>query len=667
MTKGHKLVLAIFSRLRRRISFTALLLAFLSIAVIVVTPLSLGRNLPAAGSSVGLQKTSSSSQLTAAIASLQSGLGPLGIGPISCSATGLGSAQCETARSGQAVSTPSGPAISASGVTGSWTNITSSTGPSQRSGASMAYDTADGYVILFGGAALSSTGAATAVYGDTWRFLGGFWTNITSSSGPSPRGEQSMAYDTADGYVILFGGAAAGSSIFSDTWKFLGGSWTNITSTSGPSPRFIASMAYDAADGYVILFGGATYVASGNHFFGDTWKFSSTGTPPPFDYSLSNNGPVIITQGTSVTLTVAAKLTAGSALPVTLSCVGSSLPSGITCGSFTVNPVTSTTAGATSGLTVSVASSVSAGSYSFTVTGTPAGATASAATTTVTVNVSSPGPWTNITPSTSPSPQFAASMAYDAADGYVILFSVFGDTWKFNSGSWTNITSSTGPSQRVGASMAYDAAADGYVILFGGYGGSGSLGDTWKFLGGSWTNITSSTGPSPRSEASMVYDAADGYVVLFGGATISNGIIAAVFGDTWKFNSGSWTNITSSTGPSPRSYASMAYDSTDRYVILFGGKNSSVFLGDTWKFLGGSWTDITSNNGPSPRGAASVAFVTLDGYVVLFGGYGGSVFLGDTWKFLGGSWTDITSNTGPSPRILASMADDSTDRYVILF
>ena len=111
----------------------------------------------------------------------------------------------------------------------------------------------------------------------------------------------------------------------------------------------------------------------------------------------------------------------------------------------------------------------------------------------------------------------------------------------------------------------------------------------------------------------------------------------------------------------------MAYDSTDRYVILFGGKNSSVFLGDTWKFLGGSWTDITSNNGPSPRGAASVAFVTLDGYVVLFGGYGGSVFLGDTWKFLGGSWTDITSNTGPSPRILASMADDSTDRYVILF
>src|SRR3989441_1275681 len=239
MTKGHKLVLAIFSRLRRRISFTALLLAFLSIAVIVVTPLSLGRNLPAAGSSVGLQKTSSSSQLTAAIASLQSGLGPLGIGPISCSATGLGSAQCETARSGQAVSTPSGPAISASGVTGSWTNITSSTGPSQRSGASMAYDAADGYVILFGGISSSN------VFSDTWKFHGGSWTNITPSSSPALDTFPSMAYDAADGYVILFSGLVVSSShVVGETWKYLGGSWTNITSSTGPPQRDLASMVY---------------------------------------------------------------------------------------------------------------------------------------------------------------------------------------------------------------------------------------------------------------------------------------------------------------------------------------------------------------------------------------------------------------------------------------
>ena len=105
----------------------------------------------------------------------------------------------------------------------------------------------------------------------------------------------------------------------------------------------------------------------------------------PFDYSLSNNGPVSVTQGSSGTVTVTATLTGGTAQPVTLSCSG--LPSGITCGSFTVNPVTPTTAGATSVLTINVASSVAVGPHSFVVTGSPVGATASGATTTVSVTV----------------------------------------------------------------------------------------------------------------------------------------------------------------------------------------------------------------------------------------------------------------------------------------
>src|SRR3989441_7473513 len=100
-----------------------------------------------------------------------------------------------------------------------------------------------------------------------------------------------------------------------------------------------------------------------------------TATLPPFDYSLSNGGPVSVVQGSSGTVTVTARLTAGSALPVTLSCVSSSLPAGVTCGSFTVNPVTPTAAGATSVLTINVASSVALAPYSFIGTGSPPGAT----------------------------------------------------------------------------------------------------------------------------------------------------------------------------------------------------------------------------------------------------------------------------------------------------
>src|SRR5205809_512442 len=105
----------------------------------------------------------------------------------------------------------------------------------------------------------------------------------------------------------------------------------------------------------------------------------------PFDYSLSNNGPVSITQGSSGTVTITATLTAGSSQAVTLSCSG--LPSGITCGSFTVNPITPT---GTSDLLINVATSVAVGPYNFMVTGSPVGATASGAATTVSVTVTAP-------------------------------------------------------------------------------------------------------------------------------------------------------------------------------------------------------------------------------------------------------------------------------------
>src|SRR5881396_3455269 len=108
-------------------------------------------------------------------------------------------------------------------------------------------------------------------------------------------------------------------------------------------------------------------------------------TMAPFDYSLSNNGPVSITQGSSGTVTITATLTAGSSQAVTLSCSG--LPSGITCGSFTVNPITPT---GTSDLLINVATSVAVGPYTFMVTGSPVGATASGAATTVSVTVTAP-------------------------------------------------------------------------------------------------------------------------------------------------------------------------------------------------------------------------------------------------------------------------------------
>src|SRR5437667_3793591 len=84
----------------------------------------------------------------------------------------------------------------------------------------------------------------------------------------------------------------------------------------------------------------------------------------------------------------------------------------------------------------------------------------------------------------------------------------------------------------------------------------------------------------------------------------------------------------------------MAYDATDGQILLFGEENNTAagftILGDTWRFQSGSWTQLFPSISPSPRSSSSMAFDGTDGYVLLFGGedvIAGTSFLGDTWKF----------------------------------
>ena len=60
-----------------------------------------------------------------------------------------------------------------------------------------------------------------------------------------------MAYDAADGYVLLFGGSPQ-----SDTWEFQAGVWTKLFPSRSPAPRSATSIVYDVADSSVLLFGG---------------------------------------------------------------------------------------------------------------------------------------------------------------------------------------------------------------------------------------------------------------------------------------------------------------------------------------------------------------------------------------------------------------------------
>ena len=153
---------------------------------------------------------------------------------------------------------------------GNWTLLLAGASqPPARAFASMTYDSKDGYLVLFGGWA-----GPGRPLNDTWGFVGGIWSNLTSlAPAPPPGGSAAMTYDHGDGYALLFGGGPSPSSPVGWTWRFVGGAWKNLTATAGapPSSRMGASLSWDDQDGYALLFGGRN--ASGG-LLGDTWTFS---------------------------------------------------------------------------------------------------------------------------------------------------------------------------------------------------------------------------------------------------------------------------------------------------------------------------------------------------------------------------------------------------------
>jgi len=221
--------------------------------------------------------------------------------------------------------------------------------------------------------------------------------------------------------------------------------------------------------------------------------------------------------------------------------------------------------------------------------------------------------------------------------------------------------------------MVYDAR-DKYVLLFGGATSSGGvLNDTWTFVNGTWRNITPTLSPPARASGNMVYDAQDGYVLLFGGcgAAFSWSACSLYLNDTWTFEGGVWTKLSPSISPPFRVGGSMAFDGKDRYVVLFGGQISNPkgwpLKSDTWVFVGGNWTRLKLSVHPAARSFANMVYDAKDGYVVLYGGSIHDQWLNDTWRFVKGHWTSLNLTHSPPVNWGGAMAYDVKDAYVLLF
>lgn len=505
---------------------------------------------------------------------------------------------------------------------GAWTQLHSASAPSPRAGAVMTYDPAYQGLILFGGDSShsGSNGTSASPVADTWKFANGSWSNLSGSivGAPGARSDASLAYDSASGDLVLFGGKGVNGTVRNDTWTLANQTWTNTTKPSAPPAMMGGSMVYLPSNDSMLLFGGLTipYLSSYAPVNG-TWQLSG---------------------GVWSRLHPAA------------------IPKGRWAADLAFIP--------TSGYAL--------------LFGGEAGTAGSAGTLLNDSWTYENGDWRVLGTNSSLPPSGQSAMAFDSADNETVLLSAgyIGDsslvdaTWIYNAGVWTHLLTIGNVSGRSDSAITYDSK-DGYVLLYGGESAAGSwLNDTWSFLGGRWTQLAPLHNPGRVFSPSMAYDSKDGYVVLFSGPE------SASLG-TWMWNGTDWSKLVTKGSPSLSYYGDhpMAFDATDGYVVMAQAFNEtcpgvSGACFRTWTYSGGNWTERTNLSAPLPPGLTrfDLAWDAVDKVVLLFGGsYLRGGLSNETWAYSSGTWTELYPPAPPPSRSSAGMIFDGADGYLLLF
>ncbi|MBL8752033.1 MAG: hypothetical protein JNK15_01925 [Planctomycetes bacterium] len=119
-----------------------------------------------------------------------------------------------------------------------------------------------GNVFLFGGETVVG-----GLLGDTWRWDGTAWSQVSSPTTPSPRAGAAVAYDSVADRAVLF----SGTSLLADTWTFDGQQWQQMTTAVSPWARQDHTMAFDPSRNRTVLTSGRSSPSSS--LLTDTWEW----------------------------------------------------------------------------------------------------------------------------------------------------------------------------------------------------------------------------------------------------------------------------------------------------------------------------------------------------------------------------------------------------------
>jgi hypothetical protein len=522
--------------------------------------------------------------------------------------------------------------------------------PSPRAGLGMTYDAADGILVLYGGVAQSPCDQVQRQCVQTWAFSSGTWTPVLPSSTncystcpPSIYSPSLTYYNISSGarFVLMFGGItpvgtlnvtdAVLGQVFAYCGSPIGGScggqgtggtsywWEDsysnpvqvpVPEQSHPMPLEGARMIFDPAISRVVLVGGCfEYGPTGNcvDLITGTWEYYN-GSWVSQRYLLTNQSGTCYVQGPPGN-------PCGAVIDPQVA-YDPQIESVVLFGGY--SPII----GKSTGQTWVLAPGAKDGNLNY-------GPITNYINPTVN---GSWGTWMNLTPylPASPSARSDGAMAYDAADGYLLMFGgcsnapvpfgpcnqTLSDTWTFVASlgnfTWTKVTNSLKtPPSRGGAGLAY-VPSPGSVMMVGGFAGPGLvLSDVWSYSAGQWSQEPNA--PFLLWDMGMVWDPVDNEVLVASGFGPGNSSCAGQWysacEDTWTFN-GTWHKVyqdpAGSAGfPSAGGEAPLTYDPLGMpagAVLLLGGcvlAGSGTYAGqgpcqsNTWQFNRASWTDIT--------------------------------------------------------------------------
>ncbi len=258
------------------------------------------------------------------------------------------------------------------------------------------------------------------------------------------------------------------------------------------------------------------------------------------------------------------------------------------------------------------------------------------------------------------------SMAWDENDGLLYMFGgidddndLQNDLWSYNptTNVWKQLSSVSAiaagncasiPTGRLNAALVWDTL-DQQLILYGGTDGNGHyFGDLWSYTPTthSWNALQCSNNPPGPRVSGAVWT---GHQMLLLDGLNANGLLT----DFWAYTPGAhggWLELATSTPPGPRSYSSLAWDSQDNRLYLFGGTNkNATLLVDLWSYTGKTgWSQINATGATLPAGReqAMMTWDSTHNVLLLMGGWmnGQSTPDATLWAFLPtqNSWNNAT-------------------------